>query len=308
MESILRRTRNAFKRRVEMANKSRKNMKEKRANRNVHFDEISIYKSEQDVFHENISKHVVWSKEGSTRSLVMHDENHSNTINLVCAPCHQRCQLEFPGKSFVNVMEDVVDQHKDQVAVTCDRKQLTYQELNENVNRLARSFYLYLYNTGILDSHRTRPLPDEPLYVSVMIPNSINLLMTMFALWKLGICVSVIDLSNRNHQVREVVTNTNSSVLIWDTRVVFGRLLKSGLPDRLRMVNCGELLLDSFVQDLPGDNLYPFECIDPRNDAFLNVCQYQRKIAQQCVKIGWKTIFKRLCWQWREIPLRKVSN
>ena len=287
-------------------NTARKGTEGKKHYKNVRFEE-NYKKDKEDAF-ENVCNNVAWPKARIITNMSNTNEEKCNEENLREIPCVQHYDLEFPQKSFPEVVEEITKMYANDLAIKYCEQQITFKELNESVNKLARAFYLYLHNSGSLSHFTQCPIKSgNRTCVALLMPNSIKLITTLFALWKLGICITLIDLSYTKQQMQLLITETQCKMVIWDRKPCFRKLLELNLPGVL-LVNCSDLLLESEIQDLPVNELHPFEQVDISCDTvLLNAYTPEGWTTMDRKRnLTWNEVYQRLCWQWRTFPRNKV--
>ena len=223
---LIRKTRRAWKNRgtISTTPRSEKN------SRNVRFDDVIICKTDQDVRLEKLTNSAVWEV---SDQLHMSAESDDHLLDLRMLPSHQPCHLEFPRRSFTQVFEEVVQKNPHTTVVRSGEQQVTFHELNADVNKLARSFYSYLHNTGALGRYRLISTSSAAPAVAVMMSNPVTQLTALFAMWKLGVCVTVVDMSYNRGQVQQLLMETKCSTVIWDTDEVFKKILDLQLAGKI---------------------------------------------------------------------------
>lgn len=114
-------------------------------------------------------------------------------------------KLDYPrNKTIVNLFEEQVAKTPDNIAVVFGDKNLTYRELNIKANQLA----WYLKNIGIQSGST----------IGIMLPRSLEVLISMLATLKLGVCYIPIDPTLPESRINYMLENSNAkTILSFDT-------------------------------------------------------------------------------------------
>ncbi|WP_161556924.1 non-ribosomal peptide synthetase [Paenibacillus amylolyticus] len=124
------------------------------------------------------------------RKRLVHDFNQSNI-----AP--------FSVSHTVNeIIEEQVRRYPDKIAVVCNEKSLTYQEINDRANRLAG---------WLRDQHLK---PDD--LVGIWADRSIEMLTSIVAVMKAGGAYVPLDISYPDKRLQHIVENGNISIMLID--------------------------------------------------------------------------------------------
>lgn len=149
-----------------------------------------------------------------------------------------RTDGEYPSpKRLHHLIEETAERCEDQVAVTCEQRELTYGELNGQANRLAR----YLSSMGIL--------PEQ--LVALFLDKSELLIITILSVWKSGAAYVPIDPTYPDDRVRFALDDTKARVVISSHRHA-ERLQRKIAGDRDLWIVHLEPLLEFLAQD-PSD-------------------------------------------------------
>ncbi len=110
-------------------------------------------------------------------------------------------KVDYPkDKTIVDLFEEQVEKTPDNIAVVFEDQKLTYRELNEKANQLAR--FLMINNVSSKE------------VVGIMIPRSLNTLISMLAILKLGCAYLLIDYSLPKDRIIYMLENSNTNLLI----------------------------------------------------------------------------------------------
>lgn len=113
-------------------------------------------------------------------------------------------KVDYPkDKTIVDLFEEQVEKTPDNIAVVFEDQKLTYKELNEKANQLAR--FLMINN---ISSKET---------IGIMIPRSTNTIICMLAILKLGCAYLLIDYSLPKDRITYMLENSNTNLLITNT-------------------------------------------------------------------------------------------
>ncbi len=119
-------------------------------------------------------------------------------------------KIDYPkNKTIIELFEEQVQKVPNNIAVVFEGQQLTYKELNEKANQLAR----FLINNNISSGSN----------LAILLPRSINTIVSMLATLKIGASYMLIDTSLPSGRIEYMLTNSNSCALITDkkTNVTF---------------------------------------------------------------------------------------
>ena len=114
--------------------------------------------------------------------------------------------VDYPhDKTIVDLFEEQVEKTPDNIAVVFENQQLTYRELNEKANQLAR----YLIENGITTGS----------IVGIMLPRSLEIIVAFLGVLKSGACYIPIDPTFPKERIEYMLENSNSSMLLKIKRV-----------------------------------------------------------------------------------------
>ncbi|MFV9973245.1 MAG: AMP-binding protein [Francisella endosymbiont of Hyalomma asiaticum] len=117
-------------------------------------------------------------------------------------------QRAFPkGKTIHQLFEDQVAKTPGNIAVVFEDKQLTYKELNEKSNQLAR------YITAKYKSTTNQELqPDTP--IALYLDRSLEMIVSILAVLKTGAAYVPISPDFPNDRTKYILEDTNSTILL----------------------------------------------------------------------------------------------
>ena len=110
-------------------------------------------------------------------------------------------EMDYPkDKTISQLFEEQVEKTPNKIAIVFENKKLTYKELNEKANQLAN----YLRRSGIK--------PND--IVGIMLPRSLELLISIIGVLKSGACYIPIDPTYPEKRIEYMLDNSESKVLI----------------------------------------------------------------------------------------------
>ena len=110
-------------------------------------------------------------------------------------------KVDYPSdKTIIDLFEEQVQKNPKKIAVVFEDKKLTYQELNEKSNQLAR--YLMANNTGLGD------------VVCILLDKSLEMMISILGILKVGATFLPIDISYPNERIDYIIRNSKSNVII----------------------------------------------------------------------------------------------
>lgn len=107
---------------------------------------------------------------------------------------------ESTDRSIVQIFESQVDKYPHNIAVSYEGEQLTYQQLNERANQMAR----YLMDQGA---------GPEKL-ISIMLPRSISMMVSILAVLKTGSAYVPVDPDYPDERISYILSDANPSIVI----------------------------------------------------------------------------------------------
>ena len=110
-------------------------------------------------------------------------------------------KVDYPkDKTIVDLFEEQVEKTPDNIAVVFEDQKLTYKELNEKANQLAR----FLLESGI----------DNNSIVGIMVPRSLEMMIGILGVLKTGACYIPIDPSFPKERIEYMLKNSNAAILL----------------------------------------------------------------------------------------------
>lgn len=109
--------------------------------------------------------------------------------------------MDYPkNKTIAKLFEEQVEKTPDNIAVVFEDKKLTYEELNKKANQLAK----FMLDSGI----------KQNSIVGIMLPRSVEILISMLATLKLNACYIPIDPTLPKDRINYMLNNSNASTLL----------------------------------------------------------------------------------------------
>ena len=110
-------------------------------------------------------------------------------------------KLDYPkNKTIIDLFEEQVERTPNNIAVVFEDQQLTYKELNEKANGLAR----YLIEKGITNNS----------IVGIMVPRSLEMLVAMFGILKSGAAYLPLDPTYPKNRIGYILKDSNVKLLL----------------------------------------------------------------------------------------------
>ena len=110
-------------------------------------------------------------------------------------------EMDYPkDKTISQLFEEQVEKKPNKIAIVFENKKLTYKELNEKANQLAN----YLRRSGIK--------PND--IVGIMLPRSLELLISIIGVLKSGACYIPIDPTYPEKRIEYMLDNSEAKILI----------------------------------------------------------------------------------------------
>lgn len=110
---------------------------------------------------------------------------------------------ERGGECLHQLFESTVHESPDAIALELDNKSITYRELNARANRLA----------GYLQTRGAGP----EVYVGLYVPRSIDMIVAMLAILKIGAAYIPLDPNYPRERVQTILTDSQTTLLITET-------------------------------------------------------------------------------------------
>ena len=123
-------------------------------------------------------------------------------------------KVDYPrDKTIVDLFEEQVRKTPDNIAVVFEDQHLTYQELNEKANQLAR----YLISINIKSSD----------IISILLDKNISMIISILAVLKIGACYIPIDPKYPKDRIQYILNDSKSRLLITskDINFIFDKLI-----------------------------------------------------------------------------------
>ena len=115
-------------------------------------------------------------------------------------------KVEYPkDKTIIDLFEQQVEKTPNNIAVIFEDRKLTYKELNEKANQLAR----YLIKNGI----------SKNSIVGIIVPRCLEILIGILGILKTGACYLPIDPSLPEERINYMLQNSNTSILLKTTNI-----------------------------------------------------------------------------------------
>lgn len=116
-------------------------------------------------------------------------------------------KVDYPStKTIIDLFEEQVQKNPNKVAVVFEDQKLTYQELNEKSNQLAR--YLITNNAGLGD------------VVCILLDKSLEMIISILGILKIGATFLPIDISYPNERIDYIIRNSKSSIIITNKNLI----------------------------------------------------------------------------------------
>ncbi|WP_105168225.1 hybrid non-ribosomal peptide synthetase/type I polyketide synthase [Pseudoalteromonas sp. T1lg23B] len=138
----------------------------------------------------------------SSRACSLLDNQQYHSVLL--APLQQgQCELPISA-SVVSDFADVVKRYPEHIALQSEQQSLSYRELDERVNQMAR----YLAKKGV----------SEGQLIAIALPRRNELLITIMAIMKLGAAYLPLDLAYPESRIKDILDDANVTMLICDSQ------------------------------------------------------------------------------------------
>lgn len=145
--------------------------------------------------------------------------------------------MDYPrNKTIVDLFEKQVEKTPDNIAVVFEDKQLTYQELNEKANQLAR----YLIEKGVKNGS----------IVGIVLPRSLEIIISMFAILKTGAAYLPLDPTYPKNRINYItndskvnlILSNDDSITINNVDIVDITLSKNSIYNKYDVSNLNEVI------------------------------------------------------------------
>jgi non-ribosomal peptide synthetase component F len=127
-------------------------------------------------------------------------------------PDNQASTSRLP-QNIVEAFEDQVAKNPNQTAIIYRSINITYQELNERANKVARALFLRLY--GIADTSLS-----EDILIPVYIPHGVEFVVALLAVLKVGAAYIPIDPSHPKYRINLILGEINAPLILTKTSLV----------------------------------------------------------------------------------------
>ena len=176
--------------------------------------------------YKKILQEIIEKKEGRINDIQLLEEVEKEKLLFK----FNNTKVEYDkGKTIQELFEEQAARIPDNIAVVYDGKQLTYRQLNERANKLARE----LSERGV----------GPETIVGIMVERSLEMVVGIIAILKAGGAYLPIDSTYPKERIKYMLDDSNASIL----------LSKSKLIDRLKEFK-GKII------DLEDDNVYKKDC------------------------------------------------
>lgn len=141
------------------------------------------------------------------------------------------------NKTIYKMIEEQCNRTPNAIAITFENSFITYKELNEKANQLAR----HMQNLGI----------GRNTIVGIMLPRSLEVLVSIFAVLKTGACYIPIDPSFPKNRIDYMLENSHCNlVLCFDSSYEFKHVLDVKLDNNtIYSGNCTNLNITNLPED-----------------------------------------------------------
>ena len=159
------------------------------------FDEYFINKF--STHYLNILNNVLENSDIQIRDICMLSEAEQKQI----LNDFNNTKMDYPSdKTIADLFEEQVEKTPNNIAVVFEDKELTYKELNEKANQLA----WYLSKSGI----------NSNSIVGIMLPRSLEVIIAMLSILKLGACYIPIDPTLPDNRINYMLENSKANTVL----------------------------------------------------------------------------------------------
>ena len=110
-------------------------------------------------------------------------------------------KVDYPkDKTIVDLFEEQVEKTPNNIAIVFEDQKLTYRELNEKANQLAR----YLIENGVTNNS----------IVGIMVPRSLEMIIAMFGILKSGAAYLPLDPTYPKNRIKYILKDSNVNLLL----------------------------------------------------------------------------------------------
>ncbi len=191
---------------------------------------------------------------------------------------YNQTAAEYPKEKTIHqFLEEQAEHTPDQTAVVYEDSQLTYRELNERANRLART----LRSEGVQ--------PDQP--VGIMAERSLDMITGIFGILKAGGAYVPIDPSYPEQRIQYILEDSDTKLLL-----VQDRLLRERVPFTGKMLDLNDP--QNFCED--GSNVEPAAGPDHLSYVIYTSGSTGKP---KGVMVEHRSVINRLVWMQEKYPL-----
>ncbi|MCC3380887.1 non-ribosomal peptide synthetase, partial [Paenibacillus farraposensis] len=220
-----------------------------------------------------ITEHMTENPEQKISEISLINEQEKNEILTV----FNDTKADYPkDKTIYQMFEEQAERTPEQMAVVFGESRLTYRELNERANRLARTL-------------RKQGVQADQL-VGLMAERSLDMMVGIFAILKAGGAYVPIDPDYPEERIRYMLEDSGAKLL----------LLPSHLQDRVHFAGSVMLLDDPAIYDEDGANL---ESINAPADLAYVIYTSGTTGKPKGVMIEHRSVINRLTWMQEAYPL-----
>ena len=173
----------------------------------VSYDYLKDKYTEKDI--EDLHKRIVYM----IKQVLDNEEILTSELEIVTEEEREKIlndfnntKVDYPrNKTIVDLFEEQVEKTPENVAVVFENKKITYRELNEKANSLAR----YLVNNGVKDND----------VVSILLNRSLELIIAIYAILKSGASYVLIDPDLPEERIDYITKDSDSKYCITNKKL-----------------------------------------------------------------------------------------
>jgi len=189
-------------------------------------------------------------------------------------------KCDFPSdKTFIELFENQVSKSYNDTAVIFNQTEITYGEFNKKVNQLAR----YLRKKGI----------DRDCIAAVMVPRSLDMLISVFAVIKAGGAYLPIACDTAIKRIGYILENSKAKVIITTDEY---KAQLEGIYENVICVN---------NEDIKNESLENLSIINKPNDLMYVIYTSGSTGMPKGVMIEHKALINRINWMHKKYPISK---